>query len=207
MKIILNSRIIDSIELIKKSSSTHSSKKELLKLIDYINNKINLDKEVNINFICTHNSRRSIFSQIWAKVFSDYYGLQKVKTFSGGTESTYISQNVIKTLSSYGFIINKLDQKKNSNYEITYSSSKNKILIFSKKYDEISNPKKNFVAVTTCLSAKENCPFISGSEKIISLSYDDPKKYDNLSEPIKMYLNISNQIATDMNFVFSNLKI
>ena len=207
MKIILNSRILDSIELIKKSSSTHSSKKELLKLIDYINNKINLDKEININFICTHNSRRSIFSQIWAKVFSDYYGLQKVRTFSGGTESTYVSQNVIKTLSSYGFIINKLDQKKNSNYEITYSSSKNKILIFSKKYDEISNPKKNFVAVTTCLSAKENCPFISGSEKIISLSYDDPKKYDKISEPIKMYLNISNQIATDMNFVFSNLKI
>ena len=207
MKIILNSRIINSIELIKKSSSTHSSKKELLKLIDYISNKINLDKEININFICTHNSRRSIFSQIWAKVFSDYYGLQKVRTFSGGTESTYVSQNVIKTLSSYGFVINKLDQKKNSNYEITYSSSKNKILIFSKKYNEISNPKKNFVAVTTCLSAKENCPFISSSEKIISLSYDDPKKYDKISEPTKMYLNISNQIATDMNFVFSNLKI
>ena len=36
MKIILNSRIIDSIELIKKSSSTQSSKKELSKLIDYI---------------------------------------------------------------------------------------------------------------------------------------------------------------------------
>ena len=207
MKIIINSRIIDSIELIKKSSSTHSSKKELLKLIDYINNKINLDKEININFICTHNSRRSIFSQIWAKVFSDYYGLQKVRTFSGGTESTYVSQNVIKTLSSYGFIINRLDQKKNSNYEITYSLNKNKILIFSKKYDEISNPKKNFVAVMSCLSAIENCPFVSGSEKTIHLSYDDPKKYDNLSEPIKMYLNISNQIATDMNFVFSNLKI
>ena len=207
MKIILNSKILDSIELIKKSPSTHSRKKELLKLIDYINNKINLDREININFICTHNSRRSIFSQIWAKVFSDYYGLQKVKTFSGGTESTFVSQNVIKTLSSYGFIVNKLDQKKNSNYEITYSSNTNKILIFSKKYDEILNPKKNFVAVMTCLSAIENCPFISGSEKTISISYDDPKKYDNLNEPIKMYLNVSNQIAIDMNFVFSNLKI
>ena len=207
MKIIFNSKILDSIELIKKSPSTNIRKKELLKLIDYINNKINLDKGININFICTHNSRRSIFSQIWAKVFSDYYGLQKVKTFSGGTEYSYVSPNVIKTLSSYGFIINKLDQKKNSNYEIAYSSNKNKILIFSKKYDEISNPKKNFIAVMTCLSAIEKCPFVFGSEKIISLSYDDPKKYDNLTEPINMYLNISNQIATDMNFVFSNLKI
>ena len=66
---------------------------------------------------------------------------------------------------------------------------------------------RKILSFMTCLSAKENCPFISGSEKIISLSYDDPKKYDNLSEPIKMYLNISNQIATDMNFVFLNLKI
>ena len=207
MKITLNSKIIDSIELIKKRPSSHIRKKELLKLIDYANNKIDLHKGININFICTHNSRRSIFSQIWAKVFSDYYGLQKVRTFSGGTESTYVSQNVIKTLSSCGFIINKLDQKKNSNYEITYSLNKNKILVFSKKYDDILNSKKNFVAVMTCLSAKENCPFIAGSEKIINLGYDDPKKYDNLKDPINMYLNISNQIASDMNFVFSNLKI
>ena len=207
MKIILNSRIINSIELIKKSSSTHSSKKELLKLIDYINNKINLDKKININFICTHNSRRSIFSQIWAKVFSDYYGLRKINTFSGGTESTFIPQNVIKTLRLHGFITNRLNQKQNSNYQIIYSLNKNNILIFSKKYTNNLNPSKKFIAVMTCSSAKENCPFISGSEKIISLSYDDPKKYDNLNEPIKMYLNVSNQIAIDMNFVFSNLKI
>ena len=207
MKIILNSKILDSIELIKKSPSTHSRKKELLKLIDYINNKINLDREININFICTHNSRRSIFSQIWAKVFSDYYGLRKINTFSGGTESTFIPQNVIKTLRLHGFITNRLNQKQNSNYQIIYSLNKNNILIFSKKYTNNLNPSKKFIAVMTCSSAKENCPFISGSEKIISLSYDDPKKYDNLNEPIKMYLNVSNQIATDMNFVFSNLKI
>ena len=93
MKIILNSRIIDSIELIKKSSSTHSSKKELLKLIDYINNKINLDKEININFICTHNSRRSIFSQIWAKVFSDYYGLQNLNIPESSDNLQSLSEN------------------------------------------------------------------------------------------------------------------
>ena len=207
MEIILKPKILDSIRIIKKSSSNPYRKKELLKLIHYINNKINLDEEININFICTHNSRRSIFSQIWAKVFSDYYGLQKINTFSGGTESTFIPQNVIKTLRLHGFITNRLNQKQNSNYQIIYSLNKNNILIFSKKYTNNLNPSKKFIAVMTCSSAKENCPFISGSEKIISLSYDDPKKYDNLNEPIKMYLNVSNQIATDMNFVFSNLKI
>ena len=33
-------------------------------LIQYVQDKVHMNKVVNLNFICTHNSRRSQFSQI-----------------------------------------------------------------------------------------------------------------------------------------------
>ena len=38
-----------------------------------------------LNFICTHNSRRSHLGQIWAAIAGAYYNVD-VATFSGGTE-------------------------------------------------------------------------------------------------------------------------
>ena len=43
----------------------------LKSLIDYIQSKIDQGQEINLNFICTHNSRRSQFSQIWAQTAAD----------------------------------------------------------------------------------------------------------------------------------------
>ena len=37
------------------------------KRIQVLSPLIDQGKEVNLNFICTHNSRRSLFSQIWAQ--------------------------------------------------------------------------------------------------------------------------------------------
>ncbi|ABQ07245.1 hypothetical protein [Flavobacterium johnsoniae] len=36
-------------------------------LIEYIQDKVNNQEQINLNFICTHNSRRSHLSQIWAQ--------------------------------------------------------------------------------------------------------------------------------------------
>jgi hypothetical protein len=41
-----------------------------------------------LTFICTHNSRRSHMSQIWAQTAACYYGLDRVRAYSGGTEVT-----------------------------------------------------------------------------------------------------------------------
>ena len=37
-------------------------------LVDYIQQKINDNQAVNLNFICTHNSRRCHFLQVCAKL-------------------------------------------------------------------------------------------------------------------------------------------
>ena len=56
-------------------------------LMSYIVDQKDKEQSINLNFICTHNSRRSHLGQIWAAVMADYYGVKDVLTFSGGTET------------------------------------------------------------------------------------------------------------------------
>ena len=58
-------------------------KDKLVKLAQII--KINHEQQntVKITFICTHNSRRSQFSQVWAHISSLYFKLDFYKTFFG----------------------------------------------------------------------------------------------------------------------------
>lgn len=47
-------------------TSVPKEREEILQpLIDYIQEKKDKAEQINLNFICTHNSRRSQFSQIW----------------------------------------------------------------------------------------------------------------------------------------------
>ena len=57
------SKTIDSISKIEVSAER---KVVLQPLVDYIQNKVNSNEEIRLNFICTHNSRRSHLSQLWA---------------------------------------------------------------------------------------------------------------------------------------------
>ena len=49
--------------------------------------RLSADK-VNLNFICTHNSRRSHFAQVWCSVALQHFAVGNVLTWSGGTEVT-----------------------------------------------------------------------------------------------------------------------
>ena len=58
-------------------------RKDLLKpLKDYFILKVKQKVEANLNFICTHNSRRSQLAQVWAKIISDFYGFNINFNFS-----------------------------------------------------------------------------------------------------------------------------
>ena len=56
-------------------------KSELEKVSQYVQDCISKSIPAKLTFICTHNSRRSHLSQIWAQVASEFYGLPKVETF------------------------------------------------------------------------------------------------------------------------------
>ena len=97
--------------LTKNFSAIPDSRKELLETINYyIAIKRKENKPVNLVYICTHNSRRSHFGQIWSMVAADYYNISNVNTFSGGTEATSFNTNAINALKNTGFVIKKIKE-------------------------------------------------------------------------------------------------
>ena len=196
---------ITIIDLINRIDNTTISdqRKDLLKpLQDYLSLEVKQKTGVNLNFICTHNSRRSQLCQVWAKVIGDFYG-HNINTFSG-IEITACNERTIDSLVRMGFDVNKSGGE-NPHYKLKYHPNKPPITLFSKIYDNLPNPKTHFAAVITCTHADENCPFIPGAEKRISLPYGDPKAYDNTADEAKMYDERSIQIATEMKYVFGGL--
>ncbi len=187
--------------------SIPKERKEILQpLINYILSKEDCGEEVNLNFICTHNSRRSHLAQIWAQVMAANFKVKNVNCFSGGTEATALFSSVKETLEEEGFVFKTNSEEKNPKYQIYFSEEETPIIGFSKTYDDDFNPKSNFAAVMTCSHADENCPLIPGAEKRIATTYDDPKEFDNTAQQKEKYKERSLQIASEMYYVFSKIK-
>lgn len=177
----------------------------LAKLADYIQEKVNTKAPINLVYVCTHNSRRSHFGQIWAAVAANYYSIPNLSTFSGGTEATAFNENAIHALEKTGFEISELSTGNNPHYLVKFG--KNLLTTcFSKVYDDAVNPTSNFAAIMTCSDAEENCPFIPKVELRIATTYDDPKAFDNTPVQDAKYIERSNQIALECLYVFSRLK-
>jgi arsenate reductase len=195
-------KIIKGIEI----DSIPEERKEILQpLIDYIQNKMELGENVNLNFICTHNSRRSHLAQIWAQTIASFFNINNVFCFSGGTEATALYASAKETLERIGFVFEITTEEENPHYQIFFSDEEQPLVGFSKTYDHASNPSSNFAAIMTCSHADENCPFIAGAEKRIPITYEDPKKYDNTSKAKKKYKERSLQIAAELYYVFSKI--
>ncbi len=177
----------------------------LQSLIDYIQEKRDEDEPVNLNFVCTHNSRRSHLSQIWAQTLAAYFEIPKVYCYSGGTEATALFPKVVETLEGSGFNIFKLSKGDNPVYAIKYGANSQPIVGFSKTYHDSFNPEFNFAAIMTCGHADENCPFIPGAEKRIPMTFDDPKDYDGTELQTQKYRERSLEIASQLYYVFSKI--
>ena len=199
--------IADYIETLDTANLSEDRKSILQPLIDYINTKTENKQHIQLNFICTHNSRRSPLAQLWAQVMAVRFKVPNVKCFSGGTLATAVYPIVVQTLEDTGFQIFKETTSEKPIYQITYAPEMASLTAFSKKYDDDPNPKSNFAAVMTCSQADAGCPFVAGSEKRISIMYKDPKISDGTPLQKKTYWERSNQIATEMKYVFSKINL
>ena len=175
-------------------------------LIDYIQDKVNSKETIRLNFICTHNSRRSHLSQVWAQTMASYFNVKNVICYSGGTEATALFPKVAETLQNTGFKIMTISEGKNPVYIIKYSDNEYPIIGFSKTFDSDFNPKSSYAAIMTCSHAEENCPFIAGAEKRIPITYEDPKAFDNTPQQAEKYMQRGLQIANEMFYVFSKIR-
>ena len=198
--------LINVIATFSSQSISDERKVVLLPLVNYIQEKVNAGESIRLHFICTHNSRRSHLSQIWAQTMAYYIGLKNVSCYSGGTEATAIFTKVLKTLTSQGFQVLKLSENENPVVAVKFADNENPILCFSKTYDHPFNPSTQFGAVMTCSNADEGCPIVVGSEARFPIKYDDPKAYDGTPLQTEKYAERSLDIAREMWWVFSQIK-
>lgn len=190
-------------DLSKKFDNIPAERKQLLaQLADYIVLKMSKEEPVYLVYVCTHNSRRSHFGQVWAAVAAAHYGCTNVHTFSGGTEATSFNKNAIAALKSAGFEITPDSNEENAVYKVQFGDELF-TNCFSKVVADIANPIANFAAIMTCSDADENCPFIPGVELRIGTTYEDPKVADGTPQQAEKYKERSLQIATECLYLFS----
>lgn len=187
----------DSISPERKLSLTQTAKE--------VNTLLKQKQLAKLTFICTHNSRRSMFGQIWAKTAAYAYGIENIFTYSGGTEATAFNERAVLAVERAGFRIIKKSEVENPLYEIYYGENEMPLQCYSKVYDVAENPQEAFIAIMTCNHADENCPFIPGAYKRIPLTYIDPKVADNTPEESSTYSKRCQQIAIEMFFMMSRI--
>ena len=180
----------DSIEkgISEFSLISDSRKEELKALSSFVSSK---NGKAALIFICTHNSRRSHLSQIWAQVAADYYGFAQIESYSGGTEATAFFPSGIDAIRRAGIEVLKLSEGSNPIYAVNYSETKHPVICFSKKYDDAFNPQKGFAAIMTCNNADKNCPFIPNAAARIPIKYEDPKVADGTPQQLEKYFMFS----------------
>ena len=159
-KIYMLENLSKTIQLVSKISVPNERKEVLQPLIEYVQNKVNSNKEIRLNFICTHNSRRSHLSQVWAQTMAFHFGIQTIFCYSGGTEATAMFPKVSETLINQGFEIQKLVDAQNPVYMVKFDENQHPIICFSKTYFDGFNPKSKFGAIMTCNNADEGCPMV-----------------------------------------------
>ncbi|MFT7628585.1 MAG: arsenate reductase [Ulvibacter sp.] len=202
---MLFNKIEKTINSLEIELVSQQRKETLQSLVDFIQFKANDNQEIRLNFICTHNSRRSHLAQVWAQTMAFHFKIKDVFCYSGGTEATALFPMVAKTLENTGFNIDIVSENKNPIYSIKYAENEHPIIGFSKKFDDNFNPKSEFAAILTCSQADKGCPFIAGAEKRIPITFEDPKAFDNTPQQAEKYQERSLQIATELRYVFSKI--
>lgn len=200
---------------------------ELKSLATYIAKSIKQDGTADIMFICTHNSRRSHFGQIWAAAAAHHLGIEGIKTYSAGTEATAFNARAIAAVERAGMIAEHipdptlLQKQDTSNQQLRFVNAfdlNNKVMMitvgkgakpvfcFSKTIDHPLNPTGDFGAVMTCSSADAACPIVKGANYRVAIPYVDPKVSDGKPEESATYDERCLQISTEMLWVMNVVK-
>ena len=155
-------------------------------------------------FVCTHNSRRSHFTQVWAQTAASHYGIKNVVSFSGGTEATACNPRTIAALKRSGFKADATSPSDaNPHYSVRFQASGEPVTCFSKVYNDAPNPTSGYCAIMTCSQADKACPTAPGCDLRVAIPYDDPKVSDGTPSESATYDKRGEQIAREMLYVMS----
>jgi arsenate reductase len=143
--------------------------------------------------------------QLWAQLAADFYRVEGISCYSGGTEVTAFNPRAVQALESAGFSVSRQDESQNPVYLVKFPGADLGISSFSKKYSDPPNPTEHFIAVMTCSDADEACPIVYGASARHTITYEDPKRFDSTPEEKAKYNERCGQIATEMLYLFSRI--
>lgn len=163
-------------------------------------------KPADLTFICTHNSRRSHMSQIWAQTAAYHYGLDQVSTYSGGTDVTACNCRTVTAMRRAGFDIQDATTGDNPLYLVRYAGDRPPIRAYSKRYNADANPQRDFIALMTCSSADKSCPIVSGAIARHAIHYTDPRLCDDTPTETTAYNERCREIAREMFYLMAEVQ-
>jgi protein-tyrosine-phosphatase len=163
-------------------------------------------KDANMTFICTHNSRRSHMSQIWAQTAACFYGLDRVHAYSGGTEATACNCRTVAAMRRAGFSIVNTTEGTNPVYLVQYSDEHLPVRAYSKLYNADGNPTQDFIALMTCSQADKTCPIVKGAVARYAIHYVDPKLCDDTPDEPVAYSERCLEIAREMFYIMARIR-
>jgi hypothetical protein len=168
--------------------------------------RLQAGKRADMTFICTHNSRRSHMSQIWAATAAYYYGLDNVHTFSGGTQATACNCRTVAAMRRVGFDIEDATTGDNPIYLVRYATDRPVIRAYSKLYNADGNPKRDFIALMTCSVADKSCPVVQGAVSRYAIHYVDPRLCDDTPTETTAYNERCREIAQEMFYIMAEVR-
>ena len=177
----------------------------LQQISEYVSSKHRQRQRASLVVICTHNSRRSHLGQAWLQTAANYYGIEGVQTYSGGTEATAFHPNAVACLRRAGFSVEATDKGVNPVYRLSISDGMPGWLGYSKRFDDVANPRSNFCAILVCTDADQRCPVVSGADQRLSVPFHDPKAYDHTPQDSVQYDRSCRYIAREMAYAMSLL--
>jgi protein-tyrosine-phosphatase len=176
----------------------------LRQLATSIRGRLDQNGQVDVVFVCTHNSRRSHMAQLLGLAAARRKGLGSVRTFSGGTEATAFNRRAIAALTRAGFDIAAADGD-NPHVRVRLGPAMEPVEAFSKRFVDPPNPSSGFIVVMTCSQADAACPFVRGAVARVAVPYEDPKAADDTPEEAARYDERVAQIGRDLAWVFSTV--
>lgn len=176
------------------------------KIVTDITTRLEAGQVANLTFICTHNSRRSHMSQIWAQTAACYYGLPQVQAYSGGTQVTACNCRTVTAMRRVGFDITDLTTGDNPVYSVRYATDRPPIRAYSKLYNADANPKRDFIALMTCSAADQSCPIVEGAIGRHAIHYADPRLCDDTPTETTAYNERCREIAREMFYLMSEAR-
>lgn len=177
-------------------------REQLAELATYIAERQNAARPAKLNFVCTHNSRRSHLAQLLAAAAADYCGIQ-LATFSSGAEATAFNPRAVAAIERAGFKVAKTSAGENPLYQVTIADEKPAMVCFSKLIDDAPNPAEGFAAIMVCDHADAACPTVPGAERRFAIRYVDPKAADDTPAEAATYDERVAQIAREMLYTMT----